>query len=229
MATQEIVKISAEEPLPGSQEFRQEDSVGGYLRVIARDFPVVKGATRKGSTIAEHPLKKLNEDHFINRLQNLVQQASSGRLTAFSSLNQGGNWRKIPLISASDDLREPWERTSKDGRLVLQVHYGDDFQTVSISLVIQYTVALVNKDGIMPDAPLDRFERVKDRLERFSAGAMIGGESFKLFDYREANASAWARPILTHSYEMKSLPSDAALEQVISSLASALNEGAFVS
>jgi hypothetical protein len=228
MATQEIVRISAEEPIPGSREFEQEDSVGGYLRLIARDFPVVKEATRKGSTIAEHPLKKLNEDHFIDRLQKLVQQASSGRLTALSSLNQGGNWRKIPLISASDDLREPWERTSKDGRLVLQVHYGEDFQTVSISLVIQYTVVLANKEGIMPKATLERFERVKDRLKRYSAGATIGGESFKIFDYPKENVSAWARPILSHSYEINSLPSDVALEQAIESLASALNEGAFV-
>jgi HKD family nuclease len=229
LAKQQIVPIPVEIPEVDPSLLRRNESVGELLRTIAKQFPNVKEATRKGTSIAEHPLKKLNEDQFINQLQDIVQRASSSRLAASSSLNQGGNWRRTPLISASDDSREPWARTSRDGRLVLQLHFGDDFKNLSVSLVLQYTTLPTEKTGSMPDAVHNRFKRLIDRLNGFADEARVDGPPFKLFDYKQENVSAWARPILSYSHAIGSLPSDAGIERNIESLAAALNEGAFVS
>lgn len=225
---QEIVPIQKESKNTGEEKIRSGESVRDLLKTIAEQFPAVKAATRKGSKIARHPLKKLNDDRLVDQLQTLVHRASSGRLEARASLNQGGNWRITPLISAVDENNEPWDRTSRDGRFVLQLHFGADFKDLRASLVLQYTIPISDKTGVMPNAVRERFERLVDRLNGFAEGAEIQGKPFKLFNYKKEDASAWAKPILSYSYAIDSLPSDDDLERNLESLAAALNEGAFI-
>lgn len=228
LQAQEIVPIQKESGNTGAEEVRSGESVRDLLKTIAEQFPVVKAATRRGTKIADHPLKKLNDDQLVAQLHTIVHRASSGRLEARSSLNQGGNWRITPLISAVDQNREPWDRTSSDGRLVLQLHFGADFKDLRASLVLQYTIPISEKTGVMPDPVRKRFDRLVDRLNGFVEGAEVQGEPFKLFDYKTGDVSAWAKPILFYSHTIDTLPSDAELELHLESLAAALNEGAFI-
>lgn len=228
LLAQEIVPIQKESKNTGTAKFRSGESVRDLLKTIAEQFPVVKASTRRGSKIADHPLKKLNDDHLATALQTLVQRASSGRLEAKSSLNQGGNWRITPLISAIDLSKEPKTRRSKDGQLALQLHFGADFKDLRASLVLRYAIPISEKTGIMPDPVQKRFDRLIERLGGFADGAEVQGRSFRIFNRKEHNLSAWAHPILSYSYAIDALPSDSELEQNLESLAAALNEGAFI-
>jgi hypothetical protein len=195
-------------------------TLGEFLRRIAREFPQLE--RHKGMKIANHPLKQFNDKKFLPLFAEIVEKASRGRLEGSSELSQGGNWRIIPLIEAVDKQKEPWENASDCGRAVLQVHFSVDFSKVCFSLVLQYTLDILIKDGQMPQPVKQRFDRIFENLKDYRADAAKGMKFFKVWDYQKFNVSDWSQPLLSYEYDIESLPPDEQLCINLDSLATAL-------
>jgi HKD family nuclease len=196
-------------------------TLGEFLRWIAREFPQLE--RHQGDKIADHPLKQFNDKKFLPLFAEIVQKASRGRLEAWSTLNQGGNWRRIPIIQAVNEQKEPWENASHCGRAALQVHFSTpDYSKVRFSLVLQYTLNISAKNSQMPQQVKQRFDRIFENLKDYRADAVKRLACFKNWDFRKVDVSAWSQPLLSYEYDIESLPSDEQLCINLESLAAAL-------
>lgn len=194
---------------------------GDFLRWIAREFPHLK--RHQGDKIADHPLKRFNEKKLLPRFAEIVEKASGGRLEGWSSLNQRGNWRIIPLIQALDEQREPWENASHCGRAALQVHFSTpDYFKVWFSLVLQYSIDISSKDGQMPQPVRQRYDRMLKYLKDNKVDAAKGLACFKDWNFPKYKLSAWSQPLLSYEYDIESLPPDERLCINLKSLATEL-------
>lgn len=213
-------------PLESWSDENQVGSFGDCLRLLGHDFPRLDRS--QGLKIRDHPLKKLNEEEIRPLFAGVIERASRGRLTGRSSLNTGGKWFKIPLIEAIDEKDEPWEKASNRGRLVLQVHFSDDYKKVSSSLVLQYLRPISQKDGTMPPLIADRFERQSEHLESFRHSSIFAPDHFRLWSYPEKKFAAWAKPILSFDYLLASLPPDETLCNDLAALTTAFLEASTI-
>lgn len=196
-------------------------TLGDFLQRIAREFPQLE--RHQGMKIADHSLKRFNEEKFLPLFAEIVEKASRGRLEVSSELNQGGNWRIIPLIEAVDKQKEPWENVRRRGRAALQVHFSQDFSKVRFSLVLQYTLGISLKDGQMPKPVKQRFDRIFENLKDYRADVAKGLSYFKNWNYPgKVNIAAWSQPLLSYEYDIESLPPDKELCINLESLATAL-------
>jgi hypothetical protein len=203
------------------------ETLGEFLRLIAREFPLLERHQRM--KIADHPLKRLNDKEFVPLFSEIVGVASRGQLEGLSSLNQGGNWRIIPIIEAVDRQKEPWENAGSCGRAAVQIHFSLDFSKVCFSLVLQYTLGISSKSGQMPELVRQRFDRIFENLKDYRADAAKGLACFKNWDYPgKLNVSAWSQPLLSYEYIIESLPPDAQLCTDLESMATALSGAALM-
>lgn len=213
-------------PLELRHDELQVSGFGDWLRVLARDFPRLE--RRQGLKIQEHPLKRKNEKEFRPLFAGIVGRASRGRLSGNSNLNIGGKWFKIPLIEAVDNKDEPWEKAEDRGRLVLQVHFSDNYKKVNASLALQYVKPIADKDGMMPPRVADRFGRQFDHLKSFAPSAVRSPKHFKLWSYAGKTIAAWAKPILSFDYSLDSLPPDEKLHDDLARLTTAFVEASTI-
>jgi HKD family nuclease len=201
-------------------------TLGDSLRWIASEFPHLD--RHQGDKIAHHPLKRFNEKKLrplFAEIVKKVSKASGRRLEAWSSLNQGGNWRQIPIIQALDEQRETWENVDDCGRAALQVHFSrPDCTRVWFSLVLQYNVDISIKDGQMPKPVKQKFDRMLAHLKDYRPDAAKGLPCFKVWDFRKGKDkdSLWSQPLLSYEYDTESLPPDKQLCIRLKSLATAL-------
>jgi hypothetical protein len=215
-------KVGMEKSIP-SIDSAKLTTLGEFLRLIAREFPRLERHQRM--KIADDPLKRFNEKKFLPNFTEIVEEASGGRLEAFSALSVGGHWRIIPIIQALDEQREPWDKAETCGRAALQVHFSHDFSEVYFSLVLQYTIDISIKEGQMPQPVRQRFDRIFGNLKDYRADATKGLACFKNWNYPgEVNVAAWSQPLLSYEYKIESLPPDDRLRFDLRSLAIALND-----
>ena len=204
----------------GSENCPSEiSSIGEFLRAVATQFPNIR---INKPAVKQHPLKRLNDEQFVPRFEQIVTAASSGRLTAYSWLNQGGNWRRIPNIFATDELHEPYEKVGTEGRIILQIHFSADYSEVSVSVILQYNIPGSVKEGEMPDRVSERCRRLLDYLDGYSSSVTVNGEPFRHWVYNKDN-HLWSKPLISKRYGVENLPADTVLRQNIELFARALN------
>jgi hypothetical protein len=213
-------------PMELRYDEHQATSFGDCLRMLARDFP--KLDRRQGLKILAHPLRKRNEEEFSPLFARIIKKASRKRLSGVSSLNIGGKWFNIPLIEAVSKRGEPWENAKFRGRLVLQVHFSEDYKKVSSSLVLQYVTPIAEKDGAMPPPVAERFQRQFEHLKSFQSSSLRSPEHFKLWSYAGKKINAWAKPILSFDYSLDSLPPDETLHVDLARLTTAFVEASTI-
>jgi hypothetical protein len=189
------------DPITGNDRI---ETLGEFIRLLAKDFPNL--LRRRGQKIKEHPLKRKNEKEFNPLFKNIVTKVSQGRLHGYSQLNIGGNWYQIPNIFASNASQEPWENVGGRGRLVLQIHFTEDFTEVFFSIVILYNLHRSIDSKEMPDQVAQRFKKLLEHLEYSSTQAKMDGPVFRHWNYK--NDVLWSKPVMTFAYPLDSLPDD---------------------
>lgn len=228
-----VSKIRAQEAIPLLRPEHPIDSIadadittlGEYIKLLSHEFPNLDRSS--GRQIINTPLKLLNDDKFRPLFEEIVSSASQGRLKAQSSLNIGGKWYTIPNILATNEEQEPWENTRRRGRLVLQLHFSEDFSQAFLSLNLKYNLHRSVHGGEMPLAVSQRFQKLLQHFENFSDEANVDGPIFKHWTYKDE--ILWAKPIMTFSYNVDALPEDRVPRRHLSLLATALNSAAPIS
>ncbi len=76
----------------------------------------------------------------------------------------------------------------------------------------------------MPLPVSQRFHKLLQQFENFSADAIVDGPIFRHWTYKDE--ILWAKPIMTFSYNVDALPEDRVLQSDLSLLAKALNSAA---
>ncbi|MFN3980642.1 MAG: phospholipase D-like domain-containing protein [Caldilinea sp.] len=194
-------------------------TLGDFIRLLAKEFPNVP--RKRGSIIKNHPLKRRNDVEFRPLFKDIVAKASQNRLTGYSDLHRGGKWHLIPLITASDNAREPWSKSGTTGCLALQIHYSDDFSEVYFSIVLQYGLPRSKNAAAMPVPVAERFRKLREHVEHFSAQAVLDRPVFLYFTYEDT--IFWSKPLMTFVYALDSLPDDKVLCSTLERLAMVLN------
>ena len=190
-----------------------------FLSHLSWEFPRV--ARRRGAVLKDHPLKRLNDERFLPRFEEIVTTISKGRLSAESRLNIGGNWYRIPNILATNESREPYVHTHGFGRLLLQIHYSEGFRTVHFSIVLHYYSETESSGGEMPEPVAQRYNRLLERLRTYCSRTEVDGPAFHHWTYQ--GDELWARPLIGFEYTVENLPPDDTLTDDLAILASALN------
>ena len=217
--TQQMVQLLQSERPTVSIADADISTFGEFIKLLAREFPNLdRGA---GGTITHHPLKRLNDDKFRPLFEDIVSSASHGRLKAHSQLNIGGQWYTIPNILATNEEQEPWENTNRRGRLVLQLHFSEDFSQAFLSLNLQYNLHKSVPGSEMPLPVSQRFSKLLQHFENFSPDVGLNQPIFKHWTYKKQ--VLWAKPIVTISYIVDTLPEDHVIHSDLSLLATALN------
>jgi HKD family nuclease len=199
---------------------KELSSLGDYIREIAKEFPELD---RKASTkIADHRLKVMNESEFFPFLKKIIHSCGGETMKVESTLNIGGNWRIAPLIEVLDEIHEPWEKAKSLGRLAVQIHFNDDFQSVSISAVFQYTTDTKNKSGDISKPIEIRLNKLMSQIKGYLGDATEMQDHFKVFRYKDF--FLWAQPLLSYEHSINNLPSDEEFCREIESMIRALNE-----
>ena len=182
---------------------------------------------RIDGTVKDHPLKILNDEEFRPLFTDIVTSISKDRMTAHAQLTIGGQWYRIPNILAVNEEREPWELTPSRGRLVLQIHFSDDFTHVFQSVVLQYNLHRSLDAGEMPPQVAERYRKLLEHHKHASVRAALDLPVYKHWNYKEE--VLWGKPILSFDYPSNSLPSDEALCSDLAFLANIVNEASGIS
>jgi hypothetical protein len=177
-------------------------TLGDFLRLLAAEFPKLE--RQKGKTIKDHPLKKLNDEEFLPLFADIVSTVSKGRMVGDSKLNIGGQWYRIPNILAVNEEKEPWELTDSKGRLVLQIHFSDDFTRVYFSIVLQYNLHSSIIAAEMPPRVAQRYRKLLQHVEHVSPRAELELPLFRHWNYKDT--VLWGKPLLSFTYPLESLP-----------------------
>lgn len=194
-------------------------TLGDFIRLLAQDFPRLE--RRIEGTVNDHPLKILNDEEFRPLFEDIVSTVSQGRLKGHSQLNIGGQWYRIPNILAVNENREPWEYTSSRGRLILQIHFSEDFGSVFLSLVLQYNLRRSLDAGEMPQQTSQRYQKLLEHVEHSSAKAKMDLPVFRHWNYKDT--VLWGKPLMSFEYLVDSLPSDKILLKDLRILANVVN------
>ena len=208
---------------PTFQDSQIEDTriyvLGDFIRLLAQAFPKLE--RRSKGTVKNHPLKILNNEEFLPLFEDIVSTVSKGRLKGHSHLTIGGQWYRIPNILAVNETREPWEHVNSRGRLVLQIHFSEDFQSVFLSLVLQYNLQRTVDANEMPLQTAQRYHKLLEHVENSSATAEIDLPVFRHWNYK--NDVLWSKPLMSFKYSIDSLPDDKDLLKDFEFLAKILN------
>lgn len=191
-----------------------------FIELLSAEFPKLERGRDKND-IKKHPLKILNDEEFRPLFQEIVSKASNGRLEAGSNLNIGGNWYRIPNILASNELREPWERSYENGRLVLQIHFSDNYKKVYLSAVLQYNISRSDKTGKMPLNVAMRYDKLLNHATNSANNAEYSLTEFHHWNYK--SYSLWGKPIISFAYTVNSLPESKTLFENIEFLSRFVN------
>jgi len=209
--------------------FKIEDkrigTVGDFLRLLAEEYQTLE--RRIDGTVKDHPLKVLNDEEFRPLFTDIVTRISRGRMTAHAQLTVGGQWFRIPNILGVNEDREPWELTHSRGRLVLQIHFSDDFARVFQSVVLQYNLHRSLDAGEMPPQVAQRYRKLLQHVEYASARAALDLPVFKHWRYKDE--VLWGKPIISFDYPSDSLPRDEALCSDLALLANIVNGASAIS
>jgi len=183
-------------------------SLSEYLRTLSREFPLID--RRRGNTVKDHPLRILNNEKFQPILTSIVSKLSGGRLKARSLLTVGGGWYRIPNIFIFHPSREPWENVDHRGRLLIQVHFSEDYSKVYFSLVLQFNLPPNNHSGDLPENVHDRYLLIYDYIGMRPKREDRNTPAFKHWEYRnkETNEVLWSKIILSYEYLLSTLPPD---------------------
>lgn len=200
-------------------------TLGDYIRLVAKEFPNLE--RRIEGTVKDHPLKILNDEEFLPLFKDIVSAVSKGRLIGHAQLNIGGQWYRIPNILAVNDDREPWGNTSSRGRLILQIHFSEDYQKVFISIVLQYSLHRSLDAGEMPVEAADRYRKLLQYLENYSASSKLDLPVFRHWNYK--GTVLWGKPILSFEHRVAMLPDDSSLLKEMEFLARVVNGASAVS
>jgi hypothetical protein len=211
--------FAAAKPQRSSIQSASIKTLGDFIRVIAREFPTVE--RKKGSTVKDHPLKRLFDDEFKPLFAHIVGQASQKRLKNESRLTVGGQWYRIPNILAVNRKREPWSNTYNRGRLVLQIHFSADFATVFFSVVLQFNLPKLKHKGEMTGDVAERFSKLLEYVDAYSSELKIDEPVFHHWNYKKF--ALWGKPLMTVEYQVDSLPDDTTLCSDLALLATVLN------
>ncbi|MDF1862125.1 MAG: phospholipase D family protein [Verrucomicrobiales bacterium] len=205
----------------GSLSFSSEkiETLQQFLQAIGKGFPVLDRSETRNK--ADHPLSVINRE-FNPVFSEIVGSISDGRLTGWSVLYYNAQWYRIPNILATNEEREPFEKNNLNGRLCLQIHFSEDYQIVSFSVVLMYNVPRSNNAGIMPDQVENRFRNVLRHIESYTSDAVVDEGAFLHWDY-DKDQVLWSKPLLSYRFRLAELPKDETLCQKLSRLASALN------
>jgi len=193
-------------------------SVGSFLRHLAESFET----HRRTHPVGGSPLKRMNDEEFRPRFVEIVANASQGRIKASSQLNVGGQWYRIPNISAFDREREPYGKTDGRGRLGLQVHYSGDYSTVSLSMVLMFNLPESVKDGQMTEQVRQRYGRIMEHVRGTCPTATEDAPTFLHWIY-DKNHALWSKPLLGFSHQIAEMPTDRVLLEELEILARALD------
>ena len=195
------------------------------IRRLAEEFPNLYRV--QGVPLKDHHLKVWNDKEFRPLFQDIVTKVSQGRLKGTSQLNVGGKWRGIPHILAANESLEPEknyrpEKNSRQrSRLVLQIHFSEDYKTVYFSTALHYYPPKSDKTGEMPPPVADRFSRLLQHLEHFSSKAIIDMPPFRHWRYK--GDFLWSNPLISFKYQVASLPANEELCSDLELLANAMN------
>jgi HKD family nuclease len=220
-------QFAIQQPVPLHSSARQKFTLNDlrvttlvdFLHLLAEEFPNVE--RQKGQTIKDHPLKKLNDEDFVPLFQDIVSTASSGRMVGYSKLTVAGNWYRIPNIVAVNEQKEPWEHTNSKGRLVLQVHFSDDFTRVYFSIVLQFNNNRSVTEAEMPSRVAQRYKKLLQHVEHLSLTAELDLPPFRHWNYKDE--VLWGKPLITYSHPIESLPNDDSLCRQLEDLAKSAN------
>ncbi len=189
-----------------SPEFKLDDvhvsSINAFIELVAEEYP--KLINKKGEIIKNHPLKDLNDKEFLPIFTSIVSKASKGRMLGHSQFNIGGNWYRIPNILAVNQEKEPWDFTNSKGRLVLQIHFSDNFKNVFFSIVLQYNLYYSMSASEMPQEVTRRYQKILRIAEHASSRAEIDLPVFRHWKYKDE--VLWSKPIMSFVYPVNSLP-----------------------
>ncbi len=194
-------------------------TLGDFIRLVAQDFPKLE--RRIDGTVKDHPLKTLNDEEFLPLFEEIVSAVSGNRMKGHSQLNIGGQWYRIPNILAVNEDKEPWENTSSRGRLILQLHFTDDYQVVFFSVVLQYNLHRSIDAGEMPSAVAKRFEKLHQHVENYSSKGELDLSVFRHWNYKDT--VLWGQPLLSFRYRVDALPEDEILLKDLEFLANVVN------
>ena len=212
-----------------TRKFILDDSristLGDFLRLLAEEFPKLE--RRIGKTIKDHPLKNLNDDEFLPLFTDIVSTVSKGRMIGHSQLNIGGQWYRIPNILAVNEEKEPWELTNSKGRLVLQIHFSDDFTRVYFSIVLQYNLHCSIIAAEMPPKVTQRYRKLLQHVEHVSPRAELDLPLFRHWNYKDT--VLWGKPLMSFAYPVESLPDSEKLCLDIELLANIVNGASVIS
>lgn len=204
---------------PPMEVYPSISSLRDFLVRLAQEFESVRSS---GVRVGGHPLQIQNREEFAPLFADLISEASGGRLTGVSWLNMGGNWRRIPIIWATDETHEPDRKTETEGKLILQVHFSPDYSKVAFSVVLQYNLPGTVKDGAMPDRVAKRYEEIRKYLDGYSHELIPEKDVFLSWIY-DRQHYRWSRPFISREYRVEALPSDEILRGDLALLARALN------
>jgi hypothetical protein len=214
---------------PTVPTFKIEDkriyTVGDFLRLLAEEYRKLE--RRIDGTVKNHPLKVLNDEEFRPLFTDLVTRISKGRMTAHAQLTIGGQWYRIPNILAVNEDREPWDHTHSRGRLVLQIHFADNFAHVFQSVVLQYNLHRSLDAGEMPPHVAERYRKHLQHVEHASTRATLDLPVFKHWNYKDE--VLWGKPIISFDYPIDSLPSDETFCSDLEFLANIVNGASAIS
>ena len=196
-------------------------SLGDFLRLLSKEFP--KLDRRTGVKVKEHPLRILNEKQFRPLFDDIVMSVSNGRLKAHSNLTIGGNWYRIPNILATHTKLEPWAYTHERGRLVLQIHFEQDFSRAYLSAVLQFNLHRSQSANEMPPQVADRYRKLLEHVENASSQAKVDLPAFRHWNYK--NEILWGKPIISYVHSIASLPPDKELCAELEHIATIVNGG----
>ena len=197
------------------------NSLGAFLQELALKFPRLE--RKQGQKLRNHPLKIANDKKFRPLFQQIVAEASQGRLEGNSTLNIGGNWYRIPNIQAFQPEIEPFEKVNSTGRLGIQIHFPEGGLQSCFSIVLMYNIPQSNQEGTMPEPVIRRHSRVLGHLRNFSQNAKADSPAFLHWFYDKEHV-LWSKPVLTFAYGVDSLPADEKLANDLATLSTALND-----
>ena len=213
---QGTVQLDPVPPLPP----KDTGPLGEFIRLIATEFPQLSRS--QGQKIKNHPLKRKNDDGFRPLFNDIVAKVSQGCLTGHSQLNIGGNWYQIPNIFVNDEAREPWANVDRIGRLVLQIHFSEEYREVHFSMTLLYNLHHSIAGSQMPDLVDERLKKLLDHLAQYSSEAQMNLPIFRHWRYKDH--FLWSKPVMTFSYSISALPDDETLYADLICLAVALND-----
>jgi hypothetical protein len=222
-------RLDTQEPLPAtipaSIIVDQVNGLGEFLRLLAQEYPALE--RRSGNTVKDHPLKVLNDNDFLPLFKDIASRVSGGRLTGESQLTIGGNWYRIPNITAArESLDHSWEYAASRGRVILQVHFSEDYTRVFLSVVLQYWLPRTAASADMPPAVGQRVAKLLDHVRNASPTATLDLPVFRHWEYKEW--FLWGKPILTFEYPVAALPSDDVLLRDLEFLATCVNSASSI-